>query len=541
MNMYVRRLYMLGAVLLVLFVAACGDSGSSTSVNLTGWATVADNADLVPGTSRVFNGYNQPSVNAYGVVVFRGRTVGPNPVHGIYVRQMNYPKLLGVMAVNKITAVPFPNNTGSTFIEFPSFPRIGVRYNAVVTRGQSQPVWNYALADGTETQIGTSGVYTNANGLLTATSQLGAVPGLEYFQVPGAAAGIRFDQFPGAPSITQGSIVVFKGNYTDSAGNAQTGVYYRDVLVADGQSPVQLIANSTMPIPGGTTIFGSTAPPSAAYGKAVFLGVDNEDSPTQGAVYLASLVPNPPLRPLVSIGEQVPGEADGTVFNRLGEALSFDGRYVGFWGAWGTDTMTVTVQCASEGNKDRLAYCIQQSPNGDGIYTQQDPVHQGFFVYDTDTGQLSTIAKTGAEFSDFVYWNFSGRVPGTGSSNEGDSEDFEPARWRYSSFIAVSANMSGFRAAFKATTSVIPPVNGIYLVKSPSATATPKPILDTTMSGQVLDPAAPADSLISELGLERDGLRGSWLAVSAKMVEPTVTDASESEGWAGVYVLRLGL
>jgi len=539
MNGHVRRLGMLGAVLLVLSVAACGDSGSSTPVSLTGWATVADNADLVPGTSRVFNGYNQPSVNAYGVVVFRGRTVGPNPVHGIYVRQMGYPEPLGVMAVNNITAVPSPNNTGSTFIEFPSFPRIGVRYNAVVTRGQSQPVWNYTLADGTETQIGTSGVYTSANGLLTAASQLGAVPGLEYFQVPGAAAGVRFDQFPGAPSITQGRIVVFKGNYTDSAGNAQTGVYYRDVLAAEGQSPVQLIANSTMPIPGGTTIFGSTAPPSAAYGKAVFLGVDNEDSPTQGAIYLASLVPNPPLRPLVSIGEQVPGESDGTVFNRLGEALSFDGRYVGFWGAWGTDTRTVTVQCASEGNKDRLAYCIQQSPNGDGIYTQQDPVHQGFFVYDTDTGQLSTIAKTGAEFSDFVYWNFSGRVPGTGSSNEGDSGDFEPARWRYSSFIAVSADMSGFQVAFKAATMAIPPVDGIYLVQSPSATATP--ILDTTMSGQVLDPAAPADSLISELGLERDGLRGSWLAVSAKMVEPTVTDTSESEGWAGVYVLRLGL
>ena len=541
MKMYVRWLFMLGAVLLVLFVAACRDSGSSTPVSLTGWATVADNADLVPGTSRVFNGYNQPSVNAYGVVVFRGRTVGPNPVHGIYVRQMSYPELLGVMAVNKITAVPFPNNTGSTFIEFPSFPRIGVRYSAVVTRGQSQPVWNYTLADGTETQVGTSGVYTSANGLLTAASQLGVVPGLEYFQVPGAAAGIRFDQFPGAPSITQGRIVVFKGNYTDSAGNAQTGVYYRDVLAAGGQSPVQLIANSTMPIPGGTAIFGSTAPPSAAYGKAVFLGVDNENSPTQGAIYLTPLVPNPPLRPLVSIGDQVPGEADGTVFNRLGEALSFDGRYIGFWGAWGTDTMTVTVQCASEGNKDRLAYCIQQSPNGDGIYTQQDPVHQGFFVYDTDTGQLSTIAKTGAEFSDFVYWNFSGRVPGTGSSNEGDSEDFEPARWRYSSFIAVSADMSGFRVAFKATTSAVPSVNGIYLVQSPVATAMPTPILDTTMSGQVLDPAAPADSLISELGLERDGLRGSWLAVSAKMVEPTVTDASESEGWAGVYVIRLGM
>ncbi len=540
MDKHVRRRPIWAVVLIGMLAAACGGSGSSSSSSSAGWVTIADNADLVPGTSRFFNGYNQPSVSAYGVVVFRGRTVGPNPVHGIYERQMDYPERLGVVAVNRITAVPSPNNTGSTFIEFPSFPRIGVHFNAVVTRGESQPVWNYTLPDGTATQLGTSGVYTSAaSGLVTGASQLGAVPGMEYFQVPGAAPGTRFDQFPGSPSITQGHIIVFKGNYTDGAGNAQTGVYYRDVLADSGHSPVELIADSTMPIPGGTANFGSTAPPSAANGEAVFLGLDNEASPTQGAIYLASLTPNPLLQPLVFIGEQVPGEAAGTVFNRLGEALSFDGRYVGFWGAWGTETMSVTVQCAAEGNKARLAYCVQQSPNGDGIYTQQDPVHQGFFVYDIQTGQLATIAKTGSEFSDFVYWNFSGRVPGTGSPSEGDFEDFEPARWRYSSFIAVSARGNGFQAAFKATTTAAPPVNGIYLAQSSTMVVTP--ILDTTMSGEVLDPAAPADSTISELGLERDGLRGGWLAVSAKMLEPGETGASESEGWAGVYVIRLGM
>ena len=59
----------------------------------------------------------------------------------------------------------------------------------------------------------------------TATSLLGAVPGYESYSVPGAAAGTRFDQFPGAPAV-DGSTVVFKGNYTES-GVGRTGVFYR--------------------------------------------------------------------------------------------------------------------------------------------------------------------------------------------------------------------------------------------------------------------------------------------------------------------------
>jgi len=63
-------------------------------------------------------------------------------------------------------------------------------------------------------------------------------------------------------------------------------------------------------------------------------------------------------------------------------------------------------------------------------------------------------------------------------------------------------------------------------------------VLDTTMDGQTLDPEAPADSTISELGLELEGLRGDWLAVSAKM---GIEGGEEEDDMAGVYLTELPL
>ena len=57
------------------------------------WKTVVNNNDLMPPLEiRNFNSYNQPSVNAAGLVVMRARSrggppLGP-PTHGIYVRDM---------------------------------------------------------------------------------------------------------------------------------------------------------------------------------------------------------------------------------------------------------------------------------------------------------------------------------------------------------------------------------------------------------------------------------------------------------------------
>jgi hypothetical protein len=57
------------------------------------------------------------------------------------------------------------------------------------------------------------------------------------------------------------------------------------------------------------------------------------------------------------------------------------------------------------------------------------------------------------------------------------------------------------------------------------------------MVGQLLDPEAPLDSTIVEVGIEREGLRGDWLAINAKM---GVEGGEEEDDMAGIYITRLG-
>jgi hypothetical protein len=247
-----------------------------------------------------------------------------------------------------------------------------------------------------------------------------------------------------------------------------------------------------------------------------------------GGIYLASLQLHSPLTTLVSIGQRVPSESANNTFNNLGKGGAFDGRFVGFWDSWGEETKSVRLYCPTEGNQDRIAYCNQNSICDEfGCYQDKEvPVHQGFFVHDINTRSTRTVAKTGEQFDEFLFWNYSGKTPctGGGHSEECGEDDGEPARWRSSAFVAVSGKGGSYQAAFKARTGELDggvyadPVDGIYLGRwaillRPSIVT----VLDTTMDGIALDPEAPADSTITELGLDREGLRGDWLAISAKM------------------------
>ena len=528
------------------------------------WQVVVNNSVLVPGDTRNFNSYNQPSVNANRMVVFRARSKGGStgePAHGVFVRDMALGTPL-VVVFDRNTTVPQPNNTGATFNEPPSFPRIDISSNTIASRGNFQPVWGYFLEDGlTAARAGTTGIFTNPFGLLvTGASNLGSVPDFSFFEVPGTN-GIKFDVFPGAPSITDGDIIVFKGNYSlpdptnPGATIAETGVYFRvltnaqipllngdtPLAPAAGTNPVVRIADSTMYIPGTTTRFGSLAPPTAASGQAVFAGFDNEDNPTAGGIYMAPLQPDPPLTTLIAIGSQVPGERKGTVFNKLSETLSFDGRFVAFWGAWGNQTTKLTLQCPRQGNKVRIAYCNKQYPTG---YKTTVPVHQGVFVYDTRTGGIAVVAKTPTNYADFIYWKFTGFVPGMGEG-DGENDTGEPARWRSDEFIAVSGAAIGnltkaqFLIAFKARTGQVNPatgayenpVDGIYLrggpTESPIVTA-----VQTGTAGQNIDSAVPLGLTITDMGVECDGFRGGWLAIN-------VMWGTEDSGWAGIYLTEV--
>ena len=607
------------------------------------WTTVVNNTDLMPTDDErclqppppgketprrcFFNSYNQPSVNVDGLVVIRARSRGGGgggggggsepgggenqPIHGIYTRNMGVAGSPIVRILDRTVEVPQPNNAHyppsnpnlTTFIETPSFPRIDMWSETIATRGNHQPVWVYEVGtdpetgEPIETRAGTTGIYTNPFGdLITGASKLGAVLGFEFFAVPGVETDppTMFDVFPGAPAVTGGSTIVFKGNFTvDNIG--RTGVFFRDLAPepivlndwtqlapAGGMSPVVLIANNLETVIPGTdppVIFGSTSPPSAADGQVVFAGFDDEGTPTKGGIYLAPLRETPELTTLVGIGQKVPNEPVTATFNNLGEGGAFDGRYVGFWGAWGSETRKVRLYCPTEGNRDRIAYCNQElvcqdtgntigdqnsicddenDPNY-GLSCYQDkwvPVNQGIFVHDTaPRGRTRTVAKTGARFDELLFWNYSGKTPctGGGHSEEGAEDDGEPARWRSSAFVAVSGQTTAFKAVasggqqgacgscHSGNMGSVPPTPdharlvGIYLNQQPG-----KPIftvLDTRTDGQALDPEAPVGSTVTELGIEREGLRGDWLGVSAKM--GVVGSAEEEDDMAGVYITRL--
>jgi hypothetical protein len=521
------------------------------------WSTVANSATVIPnGDGRLFNSFNQPSVNSTGLVALRARSKGGGtlgePLRGIYSRQMGAAAstltveyedrerdpgrrpgpVAGTLMVayGTTTEVPQPNNTSysgklSTLTEFPAFPRIGLTNSTILTRGQSKPVWTYTLADGSESRTGTSGVYAlRAGEKVSAMTQLGAVTGFEHFSVPGAAAGTKFDQFPGSPAVANTNAAVFKGNYVDGT-TPKTGIFFRSFNSRNLTSKTQVIASSDTVIPGQTTMrFGSTAPPSASDSDAVFLGLDNEESPTTGGIYRAPLKSTPQLKTLVRIGGQVPGELTGVNFNRLGEALSYDGRFVAFWGGWGASYRDVTLNCPSDGQSAVIAFCKEKYPSG---YTVQVPTNQGFFVHDTETRKTHAVVKTGTEYLDFLYWTFSGRPPGVGDS---DSEDFEDPRWRSASFVATYKMRDDAQVAFKGRKLSLN--DGIYLTSTPTP-ATKRVIrtlVETGMDGSTIDPQASGIPIIS-VGLERDGLRNGWLAIAASM-------ANASTGWAGVYVAR---
>ena len=506
--------------------------------------------------------YNQPSVNKYGQVVIRARSKGGGeggqPTKGIHSRKM---KVNGSKAKSRSdngTLVPQPNNTSATIVETPSFPRMDRNSGSFAFRGMSKPVWTYTPEGGEETKIGTTGVYMSPKDqLITGINQLGVVPEFSYFAVPNEALPLKFDMFPGAPSPV-GNIVTFKGNYTVPVPTAEnpeatigkTGVYFRNTK-NDGKKkktplPNVLVANTDTIIPNGDglTKFGSTAPPSAAGKNMVFAGFDNEETPSMGGIYLAPLVEGPTLIPLVVYGGQVPGQPEGTTFNRLSEGVSFNGRYAAFWGAWGTQMRTKILTCPTDGNKELIAYCLKHDDNKE----VQVPINQGFFVTDIKKGVTVPIAMTTLDgFEDFLYWNYSGHVPG-GSEPDEEGEDAEAPRWRNATFVAVdqyNPSTVRFRSVFKGTKAELNskglPLQGIYLANGPQPSLDSHiALVDTNTLGSAVDPSVAAMSsdtdplVVTAVGIERDGLRANWLAFNSSMA-----NADASVSWAGVYVSNL--
>jgi len=508
------------------------------------WEMIANNACVFPNTEINFSSYGQPAVNSKGMVVFRGRSTGGNNREtGIYMKQTgNGPILDGS---NLRFLVPYPNNLDETFKEFPAVPRISMNATNIATRGIHKPVYRYFLPDGSETRAGTTGIYAQLeDGLLvTGASKLGAVPGFEYYAVPGVEPSIPFDVFPGAPAITDDGTVVFKGNYTVD-GVGKTGIFYRSLLntPGGGTDPVQVIATSDSDIPNAppsfrALTFDSTAPPTVAGNEVVFVGLDNEDNPHFGGIYIAETKQVEPFRTLIGLGEPLPG-LPKIALKTIGEGLSYDGRYLAFWGSWGNATKNIRLNCPVDGNSDIVAYCNGVDPNSvyderTGVWYQikQVPVNQGIFVYDKQTEVTFLVADTVSNFDDFVFWGYSGKAPGTGPEAIEEEEE-EPPRWRSAAFTNVSDGLVAFKSRtglLDSQGNYVNPVDGIYLgnVMQPAILQV---VLETGMDGSEIDPMLPPNEmLINGLGIERDGFRGRYLAITATM-------ANAEESWGGVYL-----
>ena len=540
------------AIAALVTVAGSSVGAAKATPDFT-WSTVVNNADSVPSApGNNFFSYNQPSINNAGLVVFRARAKAPTggggggggagqPVRGIFTRDMSTAgNPIVPLAISGSTQVPDPNNLGSTFTEFPAFPRIDATSNSIAFRGQSQPVYQYTTGNIT-TQAGTSGVYVTQNGttagLVTGASQLGAVPGLSQYQVPTATdvpAGTKFDQFPGAPSPT-GNFVAFKGNFTSPTTGGQTGIYYRDV--SNSNAPVIEVARSGMAMPAaavpgyGSAIFGSTAPPSAANGKVVFTGLDNEAAPTAGGIFAANLdgTSHPTLTTVASFNTVVPSHKNDSIpptLSSFGEGLSFDGRYVGFWGAWDTtNTYSQNLICPTDGNGGIISQCTNT--------TVQIPVHQGLFLADLETSSLYMIAETGSLYKNFQFWSFSGAPAGSGDTGQ------EPARWRSSSFVAISGDNAIFKAV-RTGPNGSDGATGLYggfgiTDSSYTLNDSTFTLLETGMDGGLIDPSLQGQGFqISSLGIERDGFRNGKIAINAGM-----TNSATAATWGGIYVAQV--
>jgi hypothetical protein len=440
--------------------------------------------------------------------------------------------------------VPFPNNLNVKFTEFPSIPRISVNEPNIATRGNHKPVYKYLLPDGTETRAGTTGLYVELgnNPLITGASKLGTVPGFEHQSVPNTFPLVAFGGYPGSPAINDEGTVAFKGNYTEN-NTGKTGIFFRQLLntPGGGNDQVNLIANSNTEIPNAppsfkALTFGSTAPPSVVGNDVVFVGLDNEDNPNYGGIFMAPLKPSPPLRTLVSIGEQLPG-LKVPPLTRIGEGLSFDGSYLAFWGAWGNETKTVRLYCPVDGNADLIAYCNGPDPNSiydnrrrEWYQEKQVPVEQGIFVLDVLAERAFLVADSTSDFNDFLFWGYSGKAPGTGSD-----EDAEPPRWRSAAFLSVSDGLIAFKARtgllnkYNVYTNV---VDGIYMHNTLFGGSL-QTIIETGMNGTAVDPMLHDSGMqVVGMGIEREGLRSRNLAI-------TVTMANAEESWGGVYLANV--
>ena len=510
----------------------------ATSASLAAtWRPLVNTLDTVPGsTTTKFVRYSAPSINGLLTAVFRAE--GADGSAGVYARNLNPVSaakgpLITIAQSGGI--VPQPNNLGALFDDFSDFPRIDKSASSISLVGLHGPVWTPAPP-----QLGKSGIFVTdikktPLSLTTAVSQLGSLQGFSKWQVPNAPAGTTFDRVTYASNRTIAGVlhVVFRGEYQD--GGPQHGVYYRAMDPAN-TSPIYSLRNTkTSLIPGlANTLFGYLSPPSAGgYDTAALIGLDkpivwtSTQNPTWGAVSKMHLTKNAYFPSYVKLGYKVPGVSGAAYFTRFGDTVSWNGRYILFWGSWGTAFKPVKMVCPTEGDPEAIQSCnakYQTTPTP----VMQVPVNQAIVIFDDRPKTSRLIDRTNGTGDDFVFWKYS-------SADQ---------TWHPSIQLALDSEANSLPSpqtwvAFKMRKGVIGPADGLWssfsdhIYLTVGLNAKTDLLATGTTDGIVLDPKATGMKVV-ELELEREGLRNKILGVQARM-----QNLAGSGGLAGIYLSKI--
>jgi len=85
-------------------------------------------------------------------------------------------------------------------------------------------------------------------------------------------------------------------------------------------------------------------------------------------------------------------------------------------------------------------------------------------------------------------------------------------------------------------------LQGLYLREGSRQVLPAVALAETGVTaGTSIDPLAPANSLVTSVGVERDGFRGDRLAISVGMLYTDPLDPATTIGWGGIYHARVSI
>jgi hypothetical protein len=321
------------AFLVILTIPKPAYSGIGTFT----FRKVADTNTPIPGGVGNFLSFTVPSID-FGDVAFFGN--GLSGQGGVYISSG------GTLNVVVDTSTPIPGGTGN-FTSF-GFPSLDAGIVAFFGRGSP----------------GQEGVYLSSGDTLEVVADLST-------PIPGGTGNFTIFGFP----LLDAGIVAFIGH----GSSGQEGVYI------SSRGTLNVVADKSTPIPGGTGSFSHFISPAVGDGKVVFVGTGGP-----GGIYISS---GDILEDVVDGNTPIPG-GSGTSFAAFGPP-SFDGESVAFVGTNLTFPIQEGVYLSSGDTLEVVADLSTPIPGGTGNF-------EGFGVVSVDGDNVAFEGDDGSEEGIFI-------------------------------------------------------------------------------------------------------------------------------------------